>query len=132
MAHPRFIRLGGSTSARRNCYRAVALALLGRDAVPQLLAQANKEIATNAKAVKRGPRPDYTGVCELAAAAFVIDPKSAPDFLPVLAKIPNRNPPVVDRTVLKLTKEDLEGTLDQRDPLGRHAAKSRAQEKNKD
>jgi hypothetical protein len=129
MSHPWFVRLGGSTSARRNCYRSIALAYLGKDAIPQFLAQARAILASNAKAAKGSPRPDYTGICELAGAAFIVDRGSAADFLPVLAKIPDRNPPVVDRTLLRLTREDLEGTLDQRDPLGRLAARARNQER---
>ena len=125
MAHPWFARLGGSTSARRHSYRAVALSLLGKDAIPQLRERANAVIEAGSKVAKGSRGPDYTGICEVAAAAFVIDPASASEFLPILAKIPNRNPPVVDRTLRSLTTKDLEGKLDQRDPLGRAAAKKK-------
>jgi hypothetical protein len=124
LAHPWFIRIGGQTSARRNSYRSVALSLLGKEALPQFLEKAKALLAAGLAARKGTFR--FDGICDLAGAAFIVDPTSATDFLPILAKIPRHNPPTVDGTTLRLTIADLEGKLDQRDPLGHRAAREKA------
>jgi hypothetical protein len=131
IANPWYVRLGGATSARRNCGRTITLAYLGKDAIPPLLAKAKAIIAAGKATPKGWQRTNYTAICELAAAAHLLDPASAADFLPVLGKIPNKNPPVVDRELLAMTTKDLQGKLDQRDPHGRHAAKKKAEEERK-
>jgi outer membrane protein assembly factor BamB len=133
LAHPWFVKMPESrTPPRRDSYKAVALSLLGKDAVPLLLDRAKAVIAAGESPVKKGapaPRVNYASICEMASAAFVMDPRSASDFLPLMAKIPNRNPPVMDKMVLSLTEKDLDGTLDQRDPLGYVKAKGASAEK---
>jgi hypothetical protein len=90
---------------RLKSYKAMALSLLGKEALPALLKRAKK-------AADAG---EHRNVCELASAAFAIDPKSASDFLPVLADSPvakpGRKKPSSYGIPLKATEDDLKGTF---------------------
>ena len=124
LAHPGlYSKIGwGAAPPRRNSYKAILLSLLGKEAVPQMLVRAKGIIEMGARPYRKGEpaaKVNYSNVCDLADAAFAIDPKSAPDFLPLLARIPRRNPPVMDAMLLTMTEKDLNGTFDQRDPYGR-------------
>jgi len=66
-------------------------------------------------------------ICDLADAAFVIEPKSALDFLAILERIPWRKPPKVGGSTLRMAEEDLNGTLNQHNPTGRVAGKKAAE-----
>jgi hypothetical protein len=123
LAHPWFIAAtdGNGVPPRLKSYRAVALSLLGKDAGPALLERAKK-------AADAG---EYANVCDLASAAYILDPKSAPDYLPVLAEAPKKKAGVKkplaggsNGQALKLTELDLKGTINLRDPRGLGVAKA--------
>jgi hypothetical protein len=58
-----------------------------------------------------------------------MDSQCAAEFLPLLDKIPKTNPPKVSNALLNMTIQDLKGTLNQRDPLGRVAGREAADKK---
>jgi outer membrane protein assembly factor BamB len=115
MAHPWFAKIqwSESTCPRRDSYKAVALSLLGKEVLPILLERAKKALAAR----------NHYGVADLASAAFVIAPKSAADFLPLVSSALEQKPWEFPRKCLQLTKADLDGTLNQRDPFGHVKAK---------
>jgi hypothetical protein len=132
LANPWFMGFPGKTSypPRLTSYRTLALSLLGAPALPQLLERASKIASAGLK--KGTPEPPYAYICDLASAAFAIDPKSAPDFLPLLQKIPRTNPPKVGGGTLGATEQDLKGAkwaLDPANlPVRGKAAKGKAAE----
>jgi outer membrane protein assembly factor BamB len=116
LKHLLFVDAAGSSKGRSpvplrlSHYQAIALSLLGKEAVPQFLERAKAVLAAGEKEKSKvrtkgmapAPPVDYQAVLILASAAFTIDPKSAADFLPLVAKVPNGT----------LTERDLKGTID--------------------
>jgi hypothetical protein len=110
MDNPWFVRSVKTIEGppRFHSYRAVALSLLGKDALPILHEYAKQAVKDK----------DFYGVANPASAAFVIDSKSAADFLPLLSAALGQKPTEWPRKCLYLTEEDLKGTLNLYDPFG--------------
>jgi hypothetical protein len=118
LAHPMFAWTERISVPRRDSYRCMVMSLLGREALPILLDRAKTALAAK----------DRAALADLASAAFMIEPKSAADSLPIISAALIGDSPL---GFLHLTRQDLDGTLNERDPWGRHAAKKKAAEEAK-
>jgi RNA polymerase sigma factor (sigma-70 family) len=115
LKHEWFIHEEATIIAPRfRSYKALALSLLGPEAIPLLLERTKKEFDPVQGKKGMTTNPNAKSLCDLASAALTIDRKTAPEFLAWLEKLP----PPRGLSQLKLMLDDLKGTLDMRDPHG--------------